>query len=71
MKTSREKILAMADILMLPGVYPIATLFRNMRRVGLQNLPKCRDAMVTMGMIPVRDHYYEPQINFPLAQEAA
>ena len=66
MKFGRDRVLAVGDILLLPFVYPIAMLFRNMRRVGLQNLPRCRDAMVSMGMIPVRDHYYEPQINFRL-----
>lgn len=66
LKKNRDRALAALDILMLPVVYPTAILFRNMRRVGLQNLPRCREAMISMGMIPVRDHYYEPQINFRL-----
>ena len=64
MKTNRVRALAILDVLMLPIVYPVSILFRNMRRVGLHNLPKCRDAMVSIGMIPIRDHYYEPLINF-------
>lgn len=64
MLTRREMALFFGDRLMLPVVYPAAWLFRNIRRVGLHNFPLCRDAMVEMGMIPVRDHYYEPRINF-------
>ena len=64
MQTRRELLLWLADRLMLPVVYPAAWLFRNIRRVGLHQLPLSRDAMLRMGMIPVRDHYYEPRINF-------
>lgn len=64
MQTRRRILFSLGDRLMLPIVYPAAWLFRNIRRVGLQNLPLCRDAMLAVGMIPIRDHYYEPQINF-------
>jgi len=30
------------------------------RRIGLQRLPICRSIMVQIGVIPVRNHYYEP-----------
>lgn len=58
-----QKILPLADIIFLPLVYPAAWLLKNIRRAGMQNLPRCKNALMNIGVFPIRDHYYEPQFD--------
>lgn len=48
------------DLLLLPFVAAAALLLLAVRRTGLQRLPACRRALVRIGVLPVRRHYYEP-----------
>jgi len=52
-----------ADAFMAPFVYPSAWLLRVIRERGIQNFPRCREALHAMGVFPIRDHYTEPQFN--------
>jgi len=47
------------------AAWPMAKILSLFRQAGLGNLPQTRDAMVNAGCVPVRDHYYDPQIRFP------
>jgi hypothetical protein len=38
--------------------------FRSCVVIGLHRLPRCREAFLKAGLLPVRDHYYEPQFRF-------
>ncbi len=50
----------MFDFLASPFVYCAAVLLRKIRAVGVHRLPWCKRVLLTVGVFPVRDHYYEP-----------
>jgi predicted O-methyltransferase YrrM len=64
MKKLRSRLLALIDLMAAPFVYPSAWLLKNIRRVGVRKLPHCRNALMKVGVFPIRDHYYEPQFNY-------
>lgn len=63
MKVWIKKILPIADILLFPFVYPAAWLLKNIRWAGVHRLPLCKNALMNVGVFPVRDHYYEPKFD--------
>lgn len=65
MKTLLLKLLPLVDVLMVPLVYPSALVLKLVRRAGVHRLPACKRALLTVGVFPIRDHYYEPQFQFP------
>ena len=58
------RILPVADMLLLPAIYPSAWLLKQIRAEGVHRLPACRKALMKVGVFPVRNHYYEPQFDF-------
>lgn len=60
MKTLLVKSLPIVDLILLPFVYPAAFLMKSIRCTGLHRLPLCKKALLTVGVFPIRDHYYEP-----------
>lgn len=63
MKKVILRCLPLVDLLLLPLVYPAAWLLRMLRQVGLQRLPRSKNALMNMGVFPIRNHYYEPQFD--------
>lgn len=69
------KIIArLADVLLAVAVLPAAMLLWSVRRIGLDRLKTCRVLLLRIGVLPIRDHYYEPfvsarQLRKPLDQE--
>ncbi|ORU93356.1 MAG: hypothetical protein A6F70_05340 [Cycloclasticus sp. symbiont of Bathymodiolus heckerae] len=63
MKNLILKILPLADIILMPFVYPAAWLLKNIRKAGVHNLPLCKNALMNVGVFPIRNHYYEPQFD--------
>lgn len=63
MKKIVLKILPVADIILIPFVYPAAWLLKIIRKVGVQRLPHCKNALFNVGVFPIRNHYYEPQFD--------
>lgn len=63
MKKLVREILPLVDIVLLPFVYPAGLLLKNIRRAGVHRLPHCKDALLNIGVFPIRDHYYEPQFD--------
>lgn len=63
MKKLILSFLPLADMLVVPFVYPAAWLLKLIRRVGVYRLPKCKNALFSIGVFPIRDHYYEPQFD--------
>lgn len=55
-----RRALAIADLLLLPFVYPAAFLLKNIRAAGVRHLPLCKRALLQVGVFPIRAHYYEP-----------
>ncbi len=62
-KKQIKKILPFFDIFLLPLVYPAALLMKTVRRIGMTNLPRSRNALLKVGVFPIRYHYYEPQFD--------
>lgn len=74
MKKLILRFLPIVDVLLTPLVYPAAWILRNVRRLGVQRLPYCKNALMQIGVFPIRNHYYEPQFDFresklPLSQD--
>lgn len=63
MKKSISRFLPVVDTLLSPFVYLSAWLLRNVRLVGVQRLPNCKNALMKIGVFPIRNHYYEPQFD--------
>lgn len=63
MRTLIQKILPIVDIVLVPLVYPAAWLLKNIRRAGVHMLPHCKNALMNVGVFPIRNHYYEPQFD--------
>lgn len=63
MRPMIRRLLPVADLLLLPLVYPAAWLLKNVRRAGVHRLPRCRQALFNVGVFPIRRHYYEPQFD--------
>ena len=55
-----KKLLPLADVLLLPLVYPASFLLKMVRKAGVANLPFCRAAFMHVGVFPILNHYYEP-----------
>ncbi|MRS12848.1 MAG: class I SAM-dependent methyltransferase [Actinobacteria bacterium] len=53
---------------MAPAVYPAAWILKNVRARGVERLPRCRSALLRIGVFPIRDHYYEPQFDMRSAR---
>ncbi len=52
------------DVLLVLLVYPAGSFLKSLRRAGMHRLPHCRDALIRIGVFPIRDHYYEPQFDY-------
>jgi hypothetical protein len=63
MKNLIVKALPIADVILMPLVYPAAWLLKNIRKVGVHRLPLCKSALMKVGVFPIRNHYYEPQFD--------
>ena len=63
MKKLILNLLPIADILLTPFVYPAAWLLKNIRKAGVHRLPHCKNALINVGVFPIRNHYYEPQFD--------
>ncbi|WP_299695617.1 class I SAM-dependent methyltransferase [Hydrocarboniphaga sp.] len=57
------KILPFLDLVLALVVYPAAVLLKMVRVAGVHRLPRCKQALMKVGVFPIRDHYYEPQFN--------
>ncbi|MFW6092446.1 MAG: class I SAM-dependent methyltransferase [Pseudomonadota bacterium] len=51
-------------MLLAPIVRGAAALLREIRRTGVHEMPRCREALRAAGVFPIRDHYYEPRFEF-------
>jgi len=63
MKKLINGIYCLADAMLVLLVIPSAWLMKSIRRAGVRRLPLCKSAMITVGVFPVRSHFYEPQFD--------
>lgn len=64
MKALVKKILPLADVMLILLIYPSAFLLKYVRIAGVQRLPLCKNALLNIGVFPIRSHYYEPQFDY-------
>ena len=48
------------DILLAPCVYLSARILFVVRKIGFDDLKRCKQALLKVGIMPIRNHYYEP-----------
>ncbi len=64
MKRIVERFGRVIDLVLLPFIYPAGAVLRLARELGMQRLPLSRKALRQVGVMPIRDHYYDPQFDF-------
>lgn len=56
-------LLGAIDVVLLPAAVAAGALLKLIRRIGLHRLALCRRALLWVGVLPVRRHYYEPLVH--------
>jgi predicted O-methyltransferase YrrM len=69
-----KALLPLVDLVLFVFVIPAALLLWMVRRLGLARLRLTRAVLIRIGLLPVRNHYYEPfvvprELRYPLDQE--
>lgn len=62
MKRILKRLAPIVDVAAAPAVLAAALLLKQVRRAGLARMPLSRAALDWVGVLPVRDHYYEPLV---------
>lgn len=60
MRRVLESIVRIMDVLGAPLTYTSAQWLKLLRSAGVQRLPVSRAVFASVGVFPIRDHYYEP-----------
>jgi len=58
-----KRLLPILDLFIMPLVFVAALILRFVRRVGVNNMKLSLRILDFVGILPVRDHYYEPLTN--------
>ena len=59
-KRIADAVAPIIDVFLVGLVIPAAFLFRFVRHLGLSRLTLTRSVLMRIGILPVRNHYYEP-----------
>jgi predicted O-methyltransferase YrrM len=73
-KSIANAIVPVIDFALVVLVVPAAILLKIVRRLGLSRLKVTRSALIRIGVLPIRNHYYEPyvdprELKLPLDEE--
>ena len=60
MKRLIKSLLPLADIVLVPIIYPAALLLKAIRKAGVSRMRFCKGALMRVGVFPILNHYYEP-----------
>lgn len=63
MKKLIRALLPILDLIIAPFVIPSAIVMKIIRRLGIKFLPITKKILLSIGVFPIRDHYYEPLFN--------
>jgi hypothetical protein len=58
------KLLPLIDLLLAIPAWLAAGVLKAVRRIGVHRLPVCRRLLLSIGVFPIRNHYYEPQFDY-------
>ena len=53
----------LVDILSIPLTLVAAIWLKGLRILGLKHVPLTKNLLISLGVLPIRDHYYEPLFN--------
>ena len=62
MKKFLKRLAPFIDVIVAPAVFVAALILKQVRRAGLARMPISRAVLDLVGVLPVRDHYYEPLV---------
>jgi len=60
----KQNLILGLDLILVPFMYLAGLLMKFVRSRGVSRLPHSRNALLDVGVFPVRNHYYEPQFDF-------
>lgn len=63
MKSMKKFLVRIADVLFVPAVYLAAYLFKIVRWIGVEKLPKSKAVLMKVGVYPILRRFYEPFID--------
>lgn len=63
-KAFKDAVGRIADVALAPLVLPAALVMKLVRRLGVERLPLSSSLFRTVGVFPIRNHYYEPRFDF-------
>ena len=56
----KSLLISVCDLIAAPFTFVAGFLMLAVRRVGVERLPFCKKALLTVGVFPIQRHYYEP-----------
>ena len=59
----KQFIMRIIDVILSPLTFLAAVWMRNLRQVGIYNMPLAKRILLYVGVFPIRDHFYEPLFN--------
>lgn len=66
----KKPLFRIFDLLSAPFVFIFLPVLKIIRRYGVQNFPLNRKVFLKVGVFPIRDHYYEPQLHYSAGFDA-
>lgn len=60
----KRKTRPIKDLILLPFVYFAAVIMRVVANSGVKRLPLSKNALLQLGVFPIRNHYYQPQFDY-------
>lgn len=60
-KSMIRKMSPVIDAALVPFIYPAAILFKGIRSFGVHQLPWCKRALLSVGVFPVRNSFWNEQ----------
>ena len=63
MKSIVKKLFPLFDLLLIPFVFMAGKLMYLLRRIGFARMKRSKQVLLNIGVLPIRDHYYEPLFN--------
>jgi hypothetical protein len=69
MRKHVQKAIVVIDIVLFPLVFLSAVLLKFVRRAGVKRMPLCKAMLMSVGVFPIRNHYYEPVFDKKELQE--
>jgi len=64
LKKALIRLSPVIDVFLLPFAYSAALILLFVRRLGVERLRMSKSALLSVGVFPIRNHYYEPMFDY-------